>query len=154
MAPSPPTPTAFCGDGVVDRALGEECDGEATGTPCDGACTLACSCSRPCEPLSVTGHWEGTYLSEVTGETGTAVADLSQNGAFVFGTIWFPPFRDAVYSGPFIVMGACAPARFSSGAMFASGSFGRVDGTATNASLAGTWRISDDGDHGTWQLVR
>src|SRR5262249_3730531 len=35
MAPSPPPRGAFCGDGVVDRALNEECDGDATGTPCD-----------------------------------------------------------------------------------------------------------------------
>lgn len=154
MAPSPPPRGAFCGDGVVDRALDEECDGDATGTPCDGACTAACSCSQPCEPLSVTGHWEGTYLSEVTGETGSAVADLSDAGAFVFGTISFPPFRYAIYSGPFIVMGPCSPATFSSGAMLASGSFGILDGLATNASLSGTWRISDGSDHGTWQLVR
>lgn len=154
MEPSPPPPAAFCGNGVVDRALNEECDGDATGTPCDGACTAACSCSQHCEPLSVTGHWEGTYLSEVTGETGTAVADLSHDGTFVFGTISFPPFRYAIYSGPFIVMGACAPAAFTSGAILRSGNFGSLDGVATNASLAGTWRISDDSDHGTWQLLR
>jgi hypothetical protein len=154
MAPSPPPASGFCGDGIVDRMLHEECDGAATGTPCDGACTAACSCSQPCDPLSVTGHWEGTYRSDVTGETGVAVADLSQNGAFVFGTISFPPFRYAIYSGPFIVMGACAPATFSSGAVLQSGTFGSLDGTATNASLAGTWRISDDSDHGTWQLLR
>jgi hypothetical protein len=154
MAPSPPPRGAFCGDGVVDRALNEECDGDATGTPCDGACTAACSCSQRCEPLSVTGHWEGTYLSEVTGETGTAVADLSDAGIFIFGTISFPPFRYAIYSGPLVVMGACSPATFSSGAMLASGSFGILDGVATNASMAGSWRISDGSDHGTWQLAR
>src|SRR5262245_20249584 len=154
MAPSPPPRGAFCGDGVVDRALNEECDGDATGTSCDGACTAACSCSQPCELLSVTGHWEGTYLSEVTGETGTAVADLSDAGIFIFGTISFPPFRYAVYSGPLVVMGACSPATFTSGAMLASGSFGILDGIATNASMAGSWRISDGSDHGTWQLFR
>jgi hypothetical protein len=154
MAPSPPPPVAFCGDGVVDPALHEECDGDATGTPCDGACTTACSCSQPCEPLSVTGHWEGTYLSEATGETGVAVADLSHDGAFVFGAVSFPPFRYAFYSGPLIVMGSCAPATFSSGAILSSRSFGSLDGVATNTSLAGTWRISDGSDHGTWQLLR
>jgi hypothetical protein len=154
MGQSPPPASGFCGDGIVDRMLHEECDGAATGTPCDGACTSACSCSQPCDPLSVTGHWEGTYRSDVTGETGVAVADLGHDGAFVFGTISFPPFRYAIYSGPFIVMGACAPATFSSGAILQSGTFGSLDGTATNASLAGTWRISDDSDHGTWQLLR
>jgi hypothetical protein len=154
MAPSSPPPTAFCGDGVVDSALHEECDGDATGTPCDGACTAACSCSQACEPLSVTGHWEGTYLSDATGETGVAVADLSHDGAFVFGTISFPPFRYAIYAGPFIVMGSCAPATFSSGALLGSGSFGSLDGIATNESMGGNWRISDDSDHGTWQLLR
>ena len=154
MGQSPPPVPAFCGDGVVDRALHEECDGDATGTPCDGACTAACSCSQPCEPLLVAGHWEGTYLSGVTGETRTAVADFSHDGALIFGTISFPLFRYAIYSGPFIVMGACAPATFSSGSILGSGSFGTVDGVATNASLAGTWRISDDSDRGTWQLLR
>src|SRR5262249_37438094 len=67
---SPPPQGSFCGDGTVDDARGEECDGSATGTPCDGACTAACTCLQSCAPLDVTGHWQGTWVSEVTGETG------------------------------------------------------------------------------------
>ena len=90
----------------------------------------------------------------MTGETGQVVADLAQEGDFVSGLIAFPPFRDAIYSAPFIVMGRCAPAAFSTGALLASGSVGSLDGVATNASLAGHWGISDQSDHGTWQLSR
>jgi hypothetical protein len=151
--PAPPQ-GGLCGDGVVDDARGEECDGAATGTPCDGVCTGACTCPQACEPLDVTGHWEGTWSSEVTGETGPVVANLGQEAQFVFGPISFPPFRAATLSPPFIVMGRCVPAAFSTGALLGSGSVGTLDGIATNASLAGTWAISDQGDHGTWQVSR
>jgi hypothetical protein len=144
----------FCGDGVVDQALGEECDGGASGTPCDGACTAGCTCPQSCEPLDVTGHWQGMWVFEVTGETGQVVADLGQAAEFVFGPIAFPPFRDSTLSAPFIVMGRCAPTTFSTGALLGSGSVGTLDGIATNGSLAGNWAISDHSDHGTWQLSR
>jgi hypothetical protein len=151
---APPVGEAFCGDGVVNDALNEECDGTATGTPCDGACTGACTCPRPCAPLDVSGHWDGTWVSEVTGESGEVVADLGQMGEFALGTISFPPFSDAVYSAPLVVVGACAPSEFSTGAALRSGMVGTLEGIATNDSLAGTWGLSDHSDSGTWQLSR
>ncbi len=147
-------PPEACGDGVVNDAPDEECDGAATGTPCDGACTAACTCPRPCTPLDVGGHWDGTWVSEVTGESGPVVADLSHEADFASGRISFPPFREVVYSAPFVVIGACAPAEFSTVAVLRSGIVGTLDGVATNTSLAGTWRMSGGSDHGTWQLSR
>lgn len=149
-----PPPEEVCGDGIVNDAPSEECDGGATGTPCDGACTAACTCPRPCAPLDVSGHWEGTWVSEVTGDSGPVVANLGHEGDFVLGTISFPPFSDVVYSAPLVVIGACAPAEFSTGAVLRSGVFGTLDGIATNTSLAGTWRMSDRSDHGTWHMSR
>jgi hypothetical protein len=149
-----PPPEEVCGDGVVNDAPNEECDGAATGTPCDGACTAACTCARPCAPLDVSGHWDGTWASEVTGESGQVGADLDHEGDFVFGTISFPPFSDVVYSAPLVVISACAPAEFSTGALLRSGVVGTLDGIATNTSLAGTWRMSDGSDYGTWHMSR
>jgi hypothetical protein len=150
----PPQEEESCGDGLVNDAPNEECDGAATGTPCDGACTASCTCPRPCEPLDVSGHWEGTWVSEATGDGGQVVANLGHEGDFVLGTITFPPFSDVLYSAPLVVMGGCAPAEFSTGAVLRSGVFGMLGGIATNRSLAGTWRMSDGNDHGTWQLSR
>jgi hypothetical protein len=143
-----------CGDGVVNDAPNEECDGAATGTPCDGACRPDCTCPTSCEPLDVTGHWEGTWVSEVMGESGQVVADLSQSDVLVFGGISFPPFGNENFSAPFIEMSACAPAEFSTGAVLPSGIAGRLDGIATNTSMAGTWGMSDASDYGTWQMSR
>jgi hypothetical protein len=67
-----PTPEEVCGYGVVNDAPNEECDGAATGTPCDGACASDCTCPTACESLDVSGRWEGTWVSEVTGESGRA----------------------------------------------------------------------------------
>jgi hypothetical protein len=53
---------ACSGSYHIDDAHTEECDGGATGTPCDGACTPACSCPQPCETLDLTGHWEGVWV--------------------------------------------------------------------------------------------
>jgi hypothetical protein len=150
----PPQEEEFCGDGLVNDAPNEECDGGATGTPCDGTCTTSCTCPRPCEPLDVSGHWEGTWVSEVTGDGGQVVANLGHEGDFVLGTISFPPFSDVVYSAPLVVIGACAPAEFSTGAVLRSGVVGTLDGIATNTSLAGTWRMSDGSDRGTWHMSR
>jgi hypothetical protein len=147
-------PPEACGDGVVNDAPDEECDGAATGTPCDGACTAACTCPRPCTPLDVSGHWSGTWVSEVTGESGQVVADLRHEADFAFGRMSFPPFGEAVYSRPLVEIGACAPAEFSTGAVLRSGILGTLEGVATNTSLAGTWRMSDGSNHGTWQLSR
>jgi hypothetical protein len=90
----------------------------------------------------------------VTGESGEVVADLGQMGEFALGTISFPPFSDAVYSAPLVVVGACAPSEFSTGAALRSGVVGTLEGIATNDSLAGTWGLSDHSDSGTWQLSR
>src|SRR5262245_41562357 len=149
-----PPPVESCGDGVVNDAPNEDCDGAATGTPCDGACTSDCRCPASCEPLDVTGSWEGTWVSNVTGESGRVVADLYHNGEFVFGPISFPPFGDENFSPPFLQISPCAPAEFSSGAILKSGIAGLLDGTATNTSMAGTWRMSDRSDSGTWQMSR
>jgi hypothetical protein len=151
---APPEDEEVCGDGVVNAAPNEECDGAATGTPCDGACTAACTCPRPCTPLDVSGRWNGTWVSEVTGESGEVIADLSQVGEFALGPISFPPFSDVVYSAPLVVVGACAPAAFSTGAVLRSGVVGTLAGIATNASLAGTWGLSDRSDSGTWHISR
>jgi hypothetical protein len=149
----PPPAEAFCGDGVVD-APNEECDGAATGTPCDGACASDCTCPATCQPLDVSRHWEGSWVSEVTGESGPVVADLSHEGEFVFGSISFPPFGDENYSPPFLQISACGPAEFSSGAILPSAIAGLLGGIATNTSLSGTWRMSDGSDHGTWNMSR
>src|SRR4029453_3552085 len=150
----PPEQGGSCGDGVVNDAPNEECDGAATGRPGDGTCTAACTCPRPCAPLDVSGHWEGTWVSEVTGGSGQVAADLSHEGDIVFGTISFPPFRDVVYSAPLVLVRACDPAEFSTGAVLRTGVTGTLDGIATNTSLAGTWGMSDHSDSGTWQLSR
>jgi hypothetical protein len=157
----PPEEEELCGDGVVNNAPNEECDGAATGTPCDGVCTAACTCPRPCTPLDVSGHWEGTWASEVTGASGPVVATFSQKGDFAFGSISFPSFHDVVYSAPLVVISACAPAEFSAGTILMSGIVGplegiagALEGIATNTSLAGTWGMSDHSDSGTWQLSR
>jgi len=147
-------PDEFCGDGVVNDAPNEECDGSATGTPCDGACTATCTCPRACTPLDVSGRWDGTWVSEVTGASGEVVAKLSQMGALALGPISFPPFSDVVYSAPIVVLGNCAPVEFTTGALLRSGVVGTLEGIATNTSLAGTWRLSDHSDSGTWQLTR
>jgi hypothetical protein len=147
-------PLRLCGDGNVNDAPNEECDGAATGTPCDGACTSECTCPTSCEHLDVSGHWEGTWVSAVTGESGPVVANLAHEGYLVFGSISFPPFGDQNYSPPFLWVSPCAPAEFSSGAILSSGVGGSLEGVATNSSLAGSWRISDGSDHGTWALSR
>jgi hypothetical protein len=36
--------------------------------------------------------------------------------------------------------------------IFSSGIVGALEGIATNASLAGTWGLSDRSDYGTWQM--
>ena len=43
-----PEPTPVCGNDVVEGS--EECDGAATGTPCDGECDTDCTCPTgpPC----------------------------------------------------------------------------------------------------------
>ena len=110
--------------------------------------------SEPCTPLDVSGHWAGTWTSDVTGQSGQVVANLSHDGDFVYGTISFPPFDDVAYSPPLVRMGICAPAEFSTEAVLESGVVGTLEGTATNTSLAGTWRLSDDSDHGTWGVSR
>jgi hypothetical protein len=150
----PTPPPEVCGDGIVNDSPNEECDGAATGTPCDGACTADCTCPTSCQPLDVSGHWEGTWVSKATGDNGPFVADLSQNTFFVVGTIEFPPFVDPVFSAPFIEMDTCAPAEFSTGALLGSGILGRLDGIATSTSMLGTWALSDGSDHGTWELSR
>lgn len=150
----PPPEQKRCGDEVVNDALNEECDGAATGTPCDGACTSDCTCPSACEPLDVSGHWEGTWASEMTGESGQVVADFSHDGDFVVGAISFPPFNDAVFSPPLVVLSSCAPATFSTGAILGSGIGATLDGVATNTTVTGTWGLSDDSDHGTWHLSR
>src|SRR5262245_41333609 len=96
-----PPPEAFCGDGIVHDAPNEDCDGAATGTPCDGACTADCTCPTACDLLDVSGHWEGTWASDVTGASGQLVADLSHKGEFVLGGILFPPFGDPQLLPPF-----------------------------------------------------
>ncbi len=149
-----PPPAEVCGDGIVNDAPNEDCDGAATGTPCDGACAADCTCPTACQRLDVSGHWDGRWVSEVTGESGPVVADLSHEGEFVFGAISFPPFGDENYSPPFLQMSPCAPAEFSSGAILPSGVAGLLGGSATNTSLAGTWMMSDGSDHGTWRLSR
>jgi len=150
-----PPPDEGCGDGIVNDAPNEECDGAATGTPCDGACASNCRCPTTCEALDVTGRWEGTWVSDVTGESGPVVAAaLRQEGGFVFGRITFPPFGDQNFSRPLMQMSSCAPAAFSSGAILLSGVVGRLDGIATNTSMAGTWGMSDGSDHGTWHMSR
>jgi hypothetical protein len=149
-----PPAAEVCGDGIVNNAPNEECDGAATGTPCDGACTSACTCPTACEPLDVTGHWEGTWASDVTGESGPMFGILSHEGTFVFGSISFPPFGDDNFSPPFVRIGECAPAEFSTGAILPSGVVGKLEGVATNTSMAGTWAMSDASDHGTWQMSR
>lgn len=150
----PPEQGESCGDGIVNDAPNEECDGAATGTACDGACTADCTCPTTCEPLDVSGHWEGTWVSAVTEASGQVVADLSQEGEFVFSRISFPPFGDENFSPPFLQMSACAPTEFSTGAILPSGIAGTLDGIATNTSLAGTWGMSDDSDYGTWSTTR
>jgi hypothetical protein len=110
--------------------------------------------SEPCTPLDVSGHWDGTWTSEVTGQSGQVVADLNHDGDFVYGAISFPPFDGVAYSPPLVRMGICAPAEFSTGAVLESGVVGTLEGTATNTSLAGTWKLSDDSDHGTWRMSR
>jgi hypothetical protein len=152
--PDVASPEEFCGDGIVNDAPNEECDGAATGTPCDGACTAACSCPRSCVPLDVSGHWDGTWASEVTGASGPVAAELSQLGDIALGTISFPPFNDVLYSASLVVVGACAPSEFSTGVVLRTGVVGTLAGIATNASLAGTWGLSDHSDSGTWQLSR
>ena len=107
-----------------------------------------------CEPLEVTGHWQGTWASEMTGENGQVVADLSHDGHLVVGNISFPPFSDAVFSPPFLMLSSCAPAAFSTGAILGSGIGATLDGIATNTSVTGTWGLSDGSDHGTWNLSR
>ncbi len=114
----------------------------------------ASTCPTTCEALDVSGHWEGIWVSEVTGESGPVVADLSHEGDFVFGPISFPPFGDENFSPPFLQISACAPAEFLSGAILPSGIAGLLDGVATNTSMAGTWRMSDGSDRGTWRVSR
>jgi hypothetical protein len=150
----PPPPVEVCGDGVVNDAPNEDCDGAATGTPCDGACRSDCTCATSCEPLDVTGSWEGTWDSDVTGESGRVVANLSQIDVLVFGPISFPPFGNESLSPPFLEMSTCAPAEFSTGALLPSGIAGTLDGIATNTSMAGTWGMSDGSDYGTWRMAR
>ena len=107
-----------------------------------------------CEPLDLSGHWEGAWVSAVTGENGEVVADFGHEGEFVFGSISFPPFGDEGLSPPFLQVGRCAPAEFSTGTMLPSGVTGSLVGVAANTSLAGGWKISDGSDYGTWQLSR
>jgi hypothetical protein len=114
----------------------------------------ASACPTTCEPLDVSGHWEGTWASAVTGESGSVIADLSHEGDFVFGPISFPPFGDGSFSSPLLRIGSCAPAEFSSAAILASGIIGTLNGVATTTSMAGTWRVSDGSDGGSWQVTR
>jgi hypothetical protein len=102
----------------------------------------------------VSGHWEGTWASDVTGDSGEIVANLSQEGEFVFGTMSFPPFDHPAYAPSFLRMSSCAPAEFTTGVFLGSGIAGTLDGIATNTSLAGRWAMSDESDFGTWQLSR
>jgi hypothetical protein len=111
-------------------------------------------CPTRCEPLDVSGRWQGTWVSAATGESGPVVADLTHEGDLVFGPISFLPFGDENFSPPFLLISACAPAKFSSGAILPSGIIGLLDGIATNTSLSGTWRMSDGSDSGTWQVTR
>jgi hypothetical protein len=124
--------------------------------PCVGEPYLpeASACPTTCEPLDVSGHWEGTWVSAVTGESGPVVADLSHGGHFVFGPISFPPFGDENFSPPFLQISGCAPAEFSRATILPSGIAGLLDGIATNTSLAGPWRMSDGSDFGTWHMSR
>jgi hypothetical protein len=112
----------------------------------------ASACPTTCEPLDASGHWEGTWVSAVTGESGPVVADLSHKADVVFGPISFPPFGDENFIPPFLLISACAPAKLSSGTFLPSGLVGLLDGIATNTSMAGTWRMSDGSDNGTWQM--
>jgi hypothetical protein len=107
-----------------------------------------------CEPLDVSGHWEGTWVSEVTGESGPVIADWNHLGDFVTGTTSFPPFNDVAFSPPLFVLTPCVNAQFSTGVILRSGVGGILEGTATNSSVTGTWSLTDQSDHGTWQLSR
>jgi hypothetical protein len=75
-----PTSTPGCGNNVVDG--GEQCDGTATGTRCDGQCESDCSC--PYEPCSTVTALEGCicdggtqFFDSCAGQT---CAQSQQNG--------------------------------------------------------------------------
>jgi hypothetical protein len=54
------TPPTFCGDGIVQPALGEECDG-ANDTACPGKCTNLCLCEEGPDC-----HWVRDHVTPVT----------------------------------------------------------------------------------------
>ncbi len=79
------TPDEFCGDGVVQAALGEQCDGADTGV-CLGKCLSDCTCHGFCGDGIIQAS-----LSEV--------CDPGAPSTSPFGPQPFPPADDALCPG-------------------------------------------------------
>ncbi len=76
--------TSTCGDAVVDAALGEECDGSATGCGTGQACSAACKCvqfgSNKSGPIDLTADGRKLVVANIDTDT-VSFFDVADDGS-------------------------------------------------------------------------